>query len=124
MPAGKRTREVLSTVDILPTVCHVAGVAAPGGRVLDGKNIWGVLTGGTGSPHEFLAWANGAQLAIRKGRWKLVVNGADFDGTEAGAKALVGEDAVFLFPIWKPIRGSGKMFGGRIRMLSMSCRRC
>ena len=35
-------------------------------------------------------------MAIRKGRWKLVVNGVDFDRTEAGAKPLTGEDAVFL----------------------------
>lgn len=96
VPAGRWTREVVSTADILPTVCHVAGVAAPAGRILDGRNIWGVLTGGASSPHAFLAWANGGQLAIRKGKWKLVVNGADFDGTEAGAKPLGGEDGVFL----------------------------
>lgn len=96
VPAGKRTRETVSTVDILPTVCHVVGVAPAGGRVLDGRNIWGVLTSGAGSPHAFLAWANGGQLAIRKGKWKLVVNGAVFDGTESGSKPLTGEDAVFL----------------------------
>jgi arylsulfatase A-like enzyme len=48
------------------------------------------------SPHEFVAWSSGGQLAIRKGKWKLVVNGIDHDGTPQGEKPLLGEDSVFL----------------------------
>ena len=43
-----------------------------------------------------LAWTSGPQLAIRKGKWKLVLNGIVHDGTPEGEKPLTGEDAVFL----------------------------
>ncbi len=43
-----------------------------------------------------MAWAEGPQLAIRKGDWKLVLNGVVHDGTAEGNKPLTGDDAVFL----------------------------
>jgi len=96
VPAGRRSEELLMTPDILPTSCHVAGVALPGDRTYDGRNVWDVVSGAGKSPHEFFAWANGPQLAIRKGKWKLVLNGVTHDGTPEGSKPLEGEDAVFL----------------------------
>jgi arylsulfatase A-like enzyme len=84
------------TADILPTVCHLTGTAVPTDRTIDGKNIWPVLTAGAASPHEYVAWANGPQLAIRRGKWKLVLNGVVHDGTSAGEKPLTGDDAIFL----------------------------
>lgn len=96
IPAGKMLDKVVTTADILPTVCHVTGATPPGDRTLDGRNIWPVLTESAASPHEFVAWAQGPQLAIRKGNWKLVLNGVAHDGTPAGDKPLEGEDAVFL----------------------------
>jgi arylsulfatase A-like enzyme len=96
IPAGKIIDPVLMTADILPTICHVTGAAVPADRTLDGRNIWPVLTEGAASPHEFVAWAEGPQLAIRKGNWKLVLNGIVHDGTPEGEKPLEGEDAVFL----------------------------
>ncbi len=96
IPAGRTIDKVVMTADILPTVCHVTGATPPPDRTLDGRNIWPVLTGGAPSPHEFVAWAEGPQLAIRKGDWKLVLRGVVHDGTPAGEKPLEGEDAVFL----------------------------
>ncbi len=96
VPAGKTLHQVVMSADILPTVCHVTGAALPANRTLDGRNMWSVLTEGAASPHEFIAWSEGPQLAIRKGKWKLVLNGIDHDGTPAGEKPLEGEDAVFL----------------------------
>jgi arylsulfatase A-like enzyme len=63
---------------------------------MDGQDIWAVITEGKASPHEYVAWTNGPQLAIRKGKWKLVLNGVVHDGTPEGEKPLTGEDAVFL----------------------------
>ncbi len=96
VPAGKICTEVLMTADILPTVCSLAGVSEPSDRTIDGRNIWPVITAQAASPHEYLCWAEGPQLAIRKGRWKLVMNGITHDGTPEGNKPLTGEDAVFL----------------------------
>jgi arylsulfatase A-like enzyme len=80
----------------LPTICQVTGTAAPEDRPIDGRNIWPVLTESAGSPHEYVAWSEGPQLAIRKGKWKLVLNGITHDGTPEGDKPLQGDDAVFL----------------------------
>jgi arylsulfatase A-like enzyme len=96
VPAGKQNDEILMTADILPTVCGITGARLPDDRQLDGRDVWPVLTEGHASPHEFVAWANGPQLAIRKGQWKLVLNGIIHDGTAEGEKPLTGEDAVFL----------------------------
>jgi len=96
IPPGKMIDKVVTTADILPTICHVTGVSPPADRTLDGRNIWPVLTEGAESPHKFVAWAEGPQLAIRKGNWKLVLNGIVYDGTLAGERPLEGEDAVFL----------------------------
>lgn len=96
IPAGVRREQILMTADILPTACHVAGVAPPMDRTLDGRNIWDALTGNAASPHDQVAWSEGPQLAIRRGAWKLVLNGITHDGTPAGSKPLEGDDAVFL----------------------------
>ena len=48
-----------------------------------------------------MAWANGPQLAIRKEKWKLVLNGVVHDSTPEGEKPLQGEDAVFLSDLEK-----------------------
>jgi arylsulfatase A-like enzyme len=96
VPAGKVNRQILMTADIFPTACRLAGVSLPTDRTLDGRDLWPVITQGAQSPHEFVAWAEGSQLAIRQGKWKLVLNGVTHDGTPEGDKPLTGDDAVFL----------------------------
>jgi len=96
IPAGRRIDQIVMTADILPTVVSLAGAKLPGDRTFDGRNIWPVLTENAPSPNPYVAWAQGPQLAIRKGKWKLVLNGVTHDGTPAGQKPLEGEDAVFL----------------------------
>ncbi len=96
IPAGRRIDQIVMTADILPTVVSLAGAKLPSDRTVDGRNIWPVLTENAPSPNPYVAWAQGPQLAIRKGKWKLVLNGVTYDGTPAGQKPLEGEDAVFL----------------------------
>jgi arylsulfatase A-like enzyme len=96
VPSGKRLDQIVMTADVLPTVCELTGGELPQGRTIDGRNIWTVLTDGAKSPHEFVAWSEGPQLAIRRGNWKLVLNGVTHDGTPAGSKPLEGDDAGFL----------------------------
>ena len=101
VPAGKRNTQLLMTADVLPTVCNITGASLPRDRIYDGRDIWPVLTKGAASPHEYVAWANGPQLAIRKDNWKLVLNGIVHDGTPDGEKPLTGDDAVFLSDVEK-----------------------
>jgi arylsulfatase A-like enzyme len=71
LPAGKVYDQPVTTLDILPTACSVAG-AKPGGD-LDGVDLLEHLTGADATaPHEALYWRFGPQKATRKGKWKLV----------------------------------------------------
>jgi arylsulfatase A-like enzyme len=73
VPAGKTCRELVTAMDLLPTVARLAGAKLPD-RILDGKDITALLTGepGARSPHEAFFYYQMDQLqAVRSGRWKL-----------------------------------------------------
>ncbi|MFB6219610.1 MAG: sulfatase, partial [Halobacteriaceae archaeon] len=65
--------ELAMNSDVLPTVCEFCDVPAPDG--LDGEELGDLLAGGE-SPHDEVYWEQGDQLAVRRGEWKLVLNGA------------------------------------------------
>ncbi|MFC4998022.1 sulfatase-like hydrolase/transferase [Dactylosporangium cerinum] len=81
-PAGAPGRVVdtpFSTVDFMPTLLDVAGVARPAGQQLDGASFAGLLSGGAAPTREDLFWvyphwhAPGAPTAsVRSGRHKLL----------------------------------------------------
>ena len=74
IPAGRTCDEVSSTMDLLPTFAQLAGAETPGDRIIDGKDIWPLLSGGkdAASPHEAFFYYYLAQLqAVRAGKWKL-----------------------------------------------------
>ena len=74
IPAGQVTDEVGVGMDIFPTVLAVAG-GDPGAYELDGRDITLMVTEGDPSPHDEVFWELGVQTAVRRGRWKLVLNG-------------------------------------------------
>lgn len=77
IPAGKPNGELMTTMDLLPTFAKLAGAKVPSDRVIDGKDIWPVLTGKSKSPHEVFFYHRGKQLAaVRSGKWKLHVKGS------------------------------------------------
>ncbi len=95
IPRGQVIHEVGAHFDILPTFCAAADVRLPAGRTTDGRNILPVATSKAKSPHEALVWASGDQMAIRRGKWKLVSNGSEAaDGTMR--ERMTGDDAMFL----------------------------
>ncbi len=73
--AGRVTREMAMATDVFPTLLHSAGLPLPEDRIIDGRNITGLLTGQTGSPHDFLYYfpRNGAlPAAVRNDTLKLM----------------------------------------------------
>jgi arylsulfatase A-like enzyme len=74
IPAGSVCRELAATIDLLPTVARLAGAELPGDRIIDGKDIWPLMSGepGAKSPHKayYFYWGNELQ-AVRSGKWKL-----------------------------------------------------
>jgi len=74
IPAGRVCSEVCGTIDLLPTLARQAGTQAPTDRVIDGRDIWPLMTGqpGAKSPRKVRYYYRGTNLeGIREGRWKL-----------------------------------------------------
>lgn len=76
IPAGKVSAMPLMTIDLFPTLVKLAGATAPKDRIIDGRDIWPVLSGKekTGEVHDVLYFYWGYELhAVRSGKWKLHV---------------------------------------------------
>ena len=72
IPAGVVNNELMTAMDLLPTFAKLAGAKLPADRVIDGKDIWPVLTGKEKSPHEaFFYYRDNELKAVRAGKWKL-----------------------------------------------------
>lgn len=70
--AGTRVDAVGHVIDLMPTLCEVAGAKLPPG--LPGKSLLPVLRGGEGGPR-MLGWEHFGAAAWRDGDWKLVRKG-------------------------------------------------
>jgi len=76
VPAGRESAEVLAAIDLVPTIARRLGVELPKNRIIDGKDVWPLITGQAGavSPHEVYYFYAGTELhAVRAGKWKLHV---------------------------------------------------
>ena len=84
IPAGRECSELLSIMDLMPTFTLRAGGKIPADRVIDGKDVWPLLTGkeGAKSPHEAFYYykrhtagpvKEGRIEGVRVGNWKLRV---------------------------------------------------
>lgn len=80
IPGGRRTDAVAGNLDLMPTIAGLAGQSPPSDRVIDGRDLWPLLSGASDkSPHEFFHYMNGSPegevnyQAIRDERWKLTV---------------------------------------------------
>lgn len=74
IPAGQVIDAPCAAMDLFPTVLRLAG-GDPEAYALDGRDILPVMTEGADSPHEELFWEMEGQTAVRRGRYKLVLNG-------------------------------------------------
>ncbi len=68
IPAGKRSRQLASALDIFPTFCTLAGVDTSA-MTLDGVDLGSHVLAGKGIRRD-LFWQNGKQAAYRQGPWK------------------------------------------------------
>ena len=74
IPPGSSNSELCTMMDWLPTFAFLAGAKIPEDRVMDGKNIWPLISGekGAKSPHKYFYYYFMDQLqAVRDKRWKL-----------------------------------------------------
>ncbi len=100
VPAGLVVHEVVTAMDLLPTIAACAGAALPAERVIDGHDVRPILFGepGARSPTEqFLYYTNRGELAgVRRGPWKLLLDSGELFHVEHDP----GErrDVAHLFP--------------------------
>jgi arylsulfatase A len=72
IPAGRVIDTPVCGLDLLPTFCAIAGIAAPKDRALDGENIVALLEGRAAVRRQPIFWWRGAnEVALREGDWKI-----------------------------------------------------
>src|SRR5919197_3187140 len=74
IPAARDVRELGLAMDVFPTLLAAAG-GDPSRYELDGRDVLPMLADGAPSPHREVFWEMGRQTAVRRSRWKLVLNG-------------------------------------------------
>ena len=78
IPAGHVSAQPAVMMDLFATSLKVAGIAPPSDRVIDGLDIFPLLTSDAKSPHEVIFGHQAARLAtVRDARWKLHVLAAN-----------------------------------------------
>jgi arylsulfatase A-like enzyme len=92
IPAGRVSDELLTTLELLPTLAAAAGAGAklPEGVTLDGYNMLPVLSGESPSPRKEMFWEFRGQKAARVGNYKWIeserANGLYDLSTDLGEK--------------------------------------
>ncbi|MBN1532996.1 MAG: sulfatase [Spirochaetes bacterium] len=76
VPAGSLCTAPAMNIDIFPTMLSAAGLAGPSDRIIDGRDIGGLMRGRAGtSPHDMLCFYHYEELdGIRVGNWKYFRN--------------------------------------------------
>lgn len=93
VPGNQVIHEPCGAMDIFPTLLKEAG-GNPGDYELDGRDIMEVMTQGASSPHREIFWEMEEQTAVRRGDYKLVLNGVLEEGEGI-------QDSVFLSDLSK-----------------------
>jgi arylsulfatase A-like enzyme len=96
IPTRRVSDALLTSMDLLPTFARLAGTSVPKGRLIDGRDIWPVISGRSNqSPHEAFYYYYGPQLqAVRSGPWKLYLP-IEKRWTSLNAETAQGELALY-----------------------------
>lgn len=72
IPAGSICSEPVMNIDFFPTCLSLAGLTPPSDRIIDGRDITGLLEGKAGkSPHDALFFFHHNEIeGVREGSWK------------------------------------------------------
>ncbi|HIF31711.1 MAG TPA: hypothetical protein EYQ75_08590, partial [Planctomycetaceae bacterium] len=119
IPGGRVEEEPAGAVDLLPTICGLAGIDHPKQKPLDGSDLTPLLTrSGKFERHQPLFWMNGTTMALRMGDYTLLAPGTTklpYDSVTINrllnqTKAALGDD------LEKELGGldlRSRMFNGR-----------
>jgi arylsulfatase A-like enzyme len=80
IPAGRRSDAIAGNLDLLPTLAGLSGAKVSTERIIDGRDLWPLLSGKTEeSPHQYFHYLGGSPekqinyRGIRDAKWKLVL---------------------------------------------------
>lgn len=75
IPAGTASNELITTLDILPTLARLAGAKVPCDRAIDGKDQSAFIMGKTtkSARDTFYYYVRDELHAVRQGKWKLAL---------------------------------------------------
>ena len=79
IPAGQVSDEVGAAMDVFPTFLQAAG-GDPGAYELDGADLMPLLSKGAALAQRDVFWEMNKQTAVRRGPWKLVLQGQLVEG--------------------------------------------
>lgn len=93
--AGTTSSSAFSSIDMMPTLCHLAGVPLPKNEI-DGKNAWGLIQGVQEAENlrEYYAFSTGNRfegVISGDGRWKLHLPHPYRTLLEAGHDGMAGK---------------------------------
>jgi arylsulfatase A-like enzyme len=72
IPEGQVSADMVSGLDLFPTLVRAAGATVPADRPIDGDDVMPLLTGAAAPrEREFFYFSAAALHAVRSGRWKL-----------------------------------------------------
>ncbi|MFK7922266.1 MAG: sulfatase [Bacteroidia bacterium] len=100
IPAGQMRPELLTSMDIYPTLLSLAGAELPADRTYDGHDMWPLLTGEADSPHDYFYyfWIRELQ-GVRDQRWKLLLKPLETDGEVVPQLYHLGRDPYERFDV-------------------------
>lgn len=92
--AGTTSERAFGSIDLLPTLCHLAGVPLPENEI-DGMNVWDLVCGveGAENPHAYYAFSINRNLEAvlsGDGKWKLHLPHPYRTPLEAGQDGMPG----------------------------------
>ncbi|MDX2069725.1 MAG: hypothetical protein SFV55_14955 [Haliscomenobacter sp.] len=97
IPKGKVSHDLVTSMDTLPTICHLTGTPLPAKKI-DGMNIFPALQGKKIkklNKRYFYYYSNEKPSAIRKGNWKYILPIRDAVATNPGKNGKNGKTETF-----------------------------
>ena len=96
--AGQLSTRTIGSVDLLPTLCNLAGIPLPANEI-DGENVWELISGVASAvnPHSYYAFSNNSNfegVMSGDGRWKLHLPHAYRTLDSAGSGGYPGKYAM------------------------------
>lgn len=75
-PENMERNQIITNMDFFPTICQLTGSKIPN-QLIDGHSLLPVIENNAPSFYNALCFQWENQWAVRKGKWKLIINGRD-----------------------------------------------